>query len=371
MHAVHLPQYAAAVREQVATVMPSYHTWIHHDSNWKQTLDRYALTTVLKMNLGFDGFCISDWDAIPRACESYQAECVAQAINAGLDMAMIVGDWNCGEFINSIVYSVENQLIPIERIDDAVRRILRIKFRFGLFDKPFSDQALRSQINSAEHKAIARQAVRKSLVLLKNEGGVLPLNKSEKIAVVGSWANNMGAQCGGWTISWQGSTVHTGIAGQTILQGLQELGSNVIFSENGENSADADKIIVVVGENPYAEQYGDCEVPDLTTCENAGLIEQCYNSGKPVILVIISGRPMVIDTEIAWCKAVVAAWLPGGEGGGVADVLFGDHNFTGKLTHTWPVSVEQIPINTGEVYADEQQGSGGAPLYPYGYGLSY
>ncbi|MBN1759373.1 MAG: glycoside hydrolase family 3 C-terminal domain-containing protein [Chitinispirillaceae bacterium] len=371
MRAVHLPQYAAAVREMVATVMPSYHTWIHDGGNWKQTLDRHTLTSILKTDLGFDGFCISDWDAIPRACDSYQAECVTKAINAGLDMAMIVGDASVGEFINSILYAVENQLIPIERINDAVKRILRVKFRMGLFDNPYPDAGLRAQINSAEHRSVAREAVRKSLVLLKNEASVLPLKKDEKIAVVGSWADKIGAQCGGWTISWQGSTDHNEISGQTILKGLQEKGSNVTYSANADNIAEADKIVVVVGERPYAEQFGDCTVPDLSECENAGLIEQCYNSGKPVILVIVSGRPMVIDTEINWCKAVVAAWLPGGEGGGVADVLYGEHNFTGKLTHTWPASAGQIPINTGTVYADEKQGSGGEPLYPYGYGLTY
>jgi beta-glucosidase len=371
MRAVHLPPYAAAVREMVATIMPSYHTWIRSGTGWKQTLDRYSLTSILKTDLGFDGFCISDWDAVPRACNSYQAECVTQAINAGLDMAMIVGDGSVGEFINSIIYGVENQLIPIERINDAVKRILRIKYRMGLFDNPYPDATLRAQVNSAEHRAVAREAVRKSLVLLKNEASVLPLKTDEKIAVVGSWADNIGAQCGGWTISWQGSIDHTEIAGQTILKGLQEKGTNVTYSANAENVADADKIVVVVGEKPYAEQYGDCSVPDLSECENAGLIEQCYNSGKPVILVIVSGRPMIIDTEINWCKAVVAAWLPGGEGGGVADVLFGEYGFTGKLTHTWPASAEQIPINTGTVYDDEQQGSGGEPWYPYGYGLSY
>jgi beta-glucosidase len=371
MRAVHLPPYAAAVRELVATVMPSYHTWIHDGNSWKQTLDKRVLTSILKTGLGFDGFCMSDWDAIARACDSYKLDCVAQAVNAGLDMAMIIGDGNCSEFINSIKEGVGNQTIPASRVDDAVRRILRIKLRFGLFDHPYSDPTLRSRINSPESKAVARECVRKSLVLLKNEGNVLPLKKSERVVVVGSWANKMGAQCGGWTISWQGDINHTGIAGQTILQGLQGSGNSVTFSEDGNDIASADKIVVVVGENPYAEQYGDCLVPDLSLCPNATLIEKCFNSNKPVILVMVSGRPMIIDTELNWCKAIVAAWLPGGEGGGVADVLFGDYNFTGTLTHTWPSSSAQIPINVGPEYTDEKKGSGGEPLFPYGFGLRY
>jgi beta-glucosidase len=371
VRAVHLPPYAAAARELVATVMPSYHTWIHHGESWKQTLDRYALTTVLKGELGFDGFCISDWDAVARACDNYELDCVSRAVNAGLDMAMIIGEPSCSAFINSIKAGVEQQIIPISRIDDAVRRILRIKFRFGLFDNPYSSATFRSQTNSTASKAVARESVRKSLVLLKNEDGVLPLKKAERIVVVGPWANSLGAQCGGWTISWQGSVDHGGISGQTILTGLQSAGTNVTFSESGDNISDADKIVVVVGEKPYAEQFGDCTVPDLSECPNAGLVEKCFNSGKPVVLVMITGRPMLIDTEINWCKAVVAAWLPGGEGGGVADVLFGDYPFTGKLTHTWPASAGQIPINDGPVYADEQKGSGGTPLFEYGYGLTY
>ncbi len=371
VRAVHLPPYAAAVRELVATVMPSYHSWIRGDGSWPQTLDRHALTSILKTELGFDGFCISDWDAIARACESYKPDCVARAINAGLDMAMIVGDWNCGEFINSVKECVGNQTIPISRIDDAVRRILRIKLRFGLFEHPYSDAALRSRIGSSENRSVARECVRKSLVLLKNEDGALPLKKEERIAVVGPWANSLGAQCGGWTISWQGSTEHGGIAGLTILEGLRQSCGTVTFSEDGSGIADADKIVVVIGENPYAEQWGDCEIPDLSECPNAFLIEKCHGSGKPVVLVMITGRPMVIDTEIGWCKAVVAAWLPGGEGGGVADLLFGEYDFTGRLTHCWPSSASQIPINSGPDYADEQKGSGGTPLFPYGFGLKY
>jgi beta-glucosidase len=376
MRAVHLPPYAAAARENMATVMPSYSSWTHNGQSWRQSIDTYTLTTILKQELGFDGFCISDYDAIPQACgttsTTYSAACVAQSINAGMDMAMIPGDNNkVMTYVNAIVSGVNGNTIPLARVNDAVKRILRIKCRMDLFGHPKSDATLRAQVFSAAHQLVARKCVRQSLVLLKNEGSVLPLSKTERIVVVGPWANNMGAQCGGWTIGWQGSTSYTNIAGQTILAGLQSLGSNVTYDATGANLANADKIVVVVGENPYAEGLGDVTVPDFSTCPNAGLVQTCYNSGKPVILVMITGRPMLIDTEMGWCKAIVAAWLPGSEGVGVADVLFGDINFTGTLTHTWPATSAQIPINTGTVYADEQHGTGGTPLFPYGFGLHY
>ncbi|MBN1578518.1 MAG: glycoside hydrolase family 3 C-terminal domain-containing protein [Chitinispirillaceae bacterium] len=377
MRAVHLPPYAACAREQMATVMPSYHSWTRNGKDWIQTIDPLTVTSMLKKELGFDGFCVSDWDAVLAACGAYNEACVAQAVNAGLDMAMIVGDTNCTNFIQSVVSGVNNATIPISRVDDAVKRILRIKFRLGLFDHPFSDADLRAKIGSVENRAVARECVRKSLVLLKNDDNVLPLKKTENIVVVGPYANNLGAQCGGWTISWQGSispSGYRGIAGQTILDGLKSLGTNVTFDEKGADLVNADKIVVVVGEKPYAEGSGDVTVPDLSSnslCPNNGLIQTCFNSGKPVILVLLSGRPMIIDTELPWCKAIIAAWLPGSEGGGIADVLFGDYNFTGTLTHTWPVSANQIPINAGPVYGDEQHGGGGAPLFPYGFSLKY
>ncbi len=380
MRAVHLPQYAACARELMASVMPSFSSWFRNGQSWKQTLDRFALTSLLKKELGFDGFCVSDWDAMITACGGYTTDCVAKAVNAGLDMAMVVGDTNCGNYIKAIVSGVNDSAIPLTRVDDAVKRILRVKFRLGLFDHPLSDANLRSKIRSPENRAVARECVRKSLVLLKNDDKVLPLKKTENIVVVGPWANNLGAQCGGWTISWQGSanaSAGKGIAGQTILDGLKALGENVVFDETGTNLANADKIVVVVGEKPYAEGIGDIKpatAPDFSStvlCPNTALIQTCFNSGKPVILVMITGRPLIIDTEIPWCKAIVAAWLPGSEGGGVADVLFGDYDFTGTLSHTWPASAGQIPINAGPNYSDELHGIGGEPLFPYGYGLKY
>lgn len=382
MRAVHLPQYAACAKEKMATVMPSYHTWVHNGT-WKESVDALAMTTILKGDLKFDGFCVSDWDAIPQlssSCTNYAASCVAQSINAGMDMAMVVAEYSGTvvshtNYINAIVSNVTNKNITQSRLDDAVRRILRVKFRMGLFDNYLSSSTYRGQIFSAEHRAVAREAVRKSLVLLKNEGNALPLLKTEKVVVVGTWASNMGYQCGGWTISWQGqSGAGPGIAGQTILSGLQEIGGsgNVTYDAQGNNLTGASKIVLVVGEKPYAEGSGDLSsAPDFSSLAEANLVQKCAGSGKPVILVMITGRPMLLDTEQGSCKAIVAAWLPGSEGGGIADVLYKDYDFTGTLTHTWPASAGQIPINTGTVYTDEQKGSGGTPQWAYGFGLNY
>jgi len=377
MRQVHFEQYMACGREQMATIMPSYHAWARPGGvTFEQTRDSIAFR-MLKKEAGLDGFAISDWDAVSSDGGGYNNTGIAQCINAGLDMAMIVSSASVTTWINTIV-SLAGSTIPLSRIDDAVRRILRIKFRFHIFDHPTSNATARAQINSVAHQAVAREAVRKSLVLIKNTGSALPLTRSERITVVGSFANDIGVQCGGWTISWQGqSGAGPGIAGQTILAGMQSVGTsaNITYNASGTGlvAANIDKIVVVVGESPYAEGNGDnLNSLDLTNTNNAGtLITTCYNVGKPVIVVLLSGRPLLIDGEINRCAAFVAAWLPGGQGAGVADVLYGDSNFTGKLTHSWPGTYAQIPINTGKVYSEEQKGTGGSPLYQYGYGLTY
>jgi beta-glucosidase len=378
MRAVHLPQYAASAREGMATVMPSYSSWTRSGTAWKQSVDNFTLTGILKKELGFDGFCVSDWDAISTACGDYGASCVAKSINAGMDMAMIVSSANITTYMNSIT-SQAGTAIPQIRIDDAVKRILRVKFRMHLWDHPKSDQNLRAQINNSQNRTVARQAVRESLVLLQNTGNVLPLKTSDKVIVVGPWANDLGAQCGGWTISWQGQLgtgpVNVGpIKGETIFTALQTAGgaANVTYSSNGTAITGADKIVCVVGESPYAEGSGDVTVPNFSAVPNYGLIQTCVSSGKPVILVMLTGRPMLLTSPATSCQAIVAAWLPGAEGGGIADVLYGgSYNFTGTLTHTWPATAGQIPINTGTQYSDEQHGSGGAPMFAYGFGLKY
>ncbi len=407
MKAIHLPPYQAAVSEGVASIMPSYNAWNRGGVQYRCTNDKYSLTDLLKTGLKWDGFCLSDWDAIPQAVtpgsDVYTADNIGKAVNAGIDMAMIAPSYiptNLEKKINdyfTFLKSLVPGTVPQDRIDDAVRRILRVKFRLNLFAESKSNASLFSEFGSQAHRAVARECVRKSLVLLKNEDNVLPLKTSEKVVVVGPWANSLGAQCGGWTISWQGNVNNPTVVGTTILKGLQEVGgSNVMYDENGNNISIADKVVLVIGEGPYAEGQGDhgfansptatyksCTSCDLyknqkmsiflSDCPNAGLLDKCFDSGKPVIVVLISGRPMIITQEIAKAKAFVAAWLPGSEGGGVADVLYSvnNANFTGRLTHTWPASFEQIPINTGPSYSDEQKGSGGTPLFEYGYGLSY
>ena len=376
MHAVHFPQYAACARQNVSVVMISYSTWVHDGKAWAQAIDPYTMTTLLKRQAGFDGFCLSDWDGLPTACGAYNNSCVASAINAGMDMVMIVGNVNPNNFIQAVVADVGNNTIPIARVNDAVKRILRIKFRMHLWDRPLSNATLRSQVFSPAHQADARQAVRESMVLLTNTGNALPLKTTDKVVVVGPFANDMGAQCGGWTISWQGQTGNTwSIAGQTILTGLQAAGgANVTYSSNGTAISGADKIVVVVGENPYAEGQGDVTVPNFSAVPNYSLIQTCVSNsgGKPVILVMLTGRPMLLTSPATSCQAIVEAWLPGSEGGGVADVLYGGtYNFTGTLTHTWPATAAQIPINAGPVYSDEQHGTGGTPMFAYGFGLKY
>jgi len=408
LRAIHLPPYQAAVKVQVSAIMPSYNAWNNNGQTIRCTNSKQALTDMLKTELNWDGFCLSDWDAIPRALAStdnqvfYANNNVSAAINAGIDMAMIAKDYGLGvdpkayitQYASAFSSLVSANTIPKNRLDDAVKRILRIKFRLNLFENAKSNSSLLAEFGSASHRAIARECVQKSLVLLKNENSALPLKKSEKIVVVGPWATKLGTQCGGWTISWQGSIDNPTIVGTTILDGIKEVGgsSNISYDESGNNLGGADKIVLVVGEGTYAETEGDhgfknaaeyascasCnEYKDqtmsilLANCPHADLIDKCKASGKPVVIVLISGRPLIITQEIAKCDAFVAAWLPGSEGAGVADVLYADKPFSGKLTHTWPKSLDQIPINTGTAYSDEPKGSGGDPLFPYGFGLTY
>lgn len=407
VRAVHLPPYEAAVRMQVASIMPSYNAWNRNGQTIRCTNDKFALTTMLKEGLNWDGFCLSDWDAIPRALTSTDAGAfyfdnnVSAAINAGIDMAMISKIYTPGgaqkyvqEYTASLTRVVTANTVAKTRLDDAVKRILRIKFRLNLFANAKSNSTLLAEFGSAAHRAVARECVQKSLVLLKNEANALPLKKSEKVVVVGPWANKLGAQCGGWTITWQGMNESPTIVGTTILNGLKEVGgaSNVTYDENGENLAGADKIVLVVGEGAYAETEGDhgfknsaewtsCATcleyknetmsMNLADCPNYALIAKCKASGKPVVVVLLSGRPMMVTQEVEQSSAFVAAWLPGSEGAGVADVLYGDKKFTGKLTHTWPKTFDQIPINTGTAFGDEPKGSGGTPLFEYGYGLTF
>jgi beta-glucosidase len=273
------------------------------------------------------------------------------------------------EFFETLRDLVKEGRVPMSRIDDAVTRILRVKFAMGLMDKgrsPLADRRLQKSFGSAEHRAVARQCVRESLVLLRNERNTLPLSKKvARIHVAGKSADDLGNQCGGWTIDWQGKSGDVTTGGTTILKAIESTvskGTKVTFSKDGTGAEGADVGVVVVGETPYAEMLGDRD--DLTLAqEDVAAIENMKKAGIPVVVVLMSGRPMIIDKALGQCDAFVAAWLPGTEGEGVADVLFGDFKPTGKLSCSWPRSMAQIPVNAG----DEDY----HPLFAYGYGLSY
>jgi beta-glucosidase len=272
------------------------------------------------------------------------------------------------DFINNLKELVLSGKVPQERIDDAVRRILLVKKQMGLFE-PATAPARVLNFGSTEHRAVARQCVRQSIVLLKNEKRTLPLSKQIKhLVVVGQAADSMGIQCGGWTIDWQGKPDLVMAGGTTILQGIRStLGpdSDMRFSPAGhlDDLQAADAIIVVVGEQPYAEMKGDRKDLALDS-KDAALIERAKQSGKPVVTVLISGRPLILGDALSHSDAFLAAWLPGTEGQGVADVLFGNYQPTGKLPLTWPRSMGQVPIHSDDGH-DEK------PLFPYGFGLSY
>jgi beta-glucosidase len=349
LRAVHLPPYERAIEANVGTFMTSFSSW----NGTRCVFYTWLITNLLKNELGFDGFVISDWEDIGSSSTNTR-----NAINAGIDMSMAPSSWS--SFITNLK-ALANNGVPQSRIDDAVRRILRIKFRAGLFEHPYTDRTLLSSFGSAEHRAVAREAVRKSLVLLKTSNDVLPIAKNANVFVAGSSANSLTRQCGGWTISWQGMPSEISTTGTTILQGIQNTCTgSVTFSANGTGAAGHGVAIVVVGETPYAEGSGDrTDLPlsstDITT------INTVRDSGTPYIIVLVSGRPMIITSQIADADAFVAAWLPGTEGQGVADVLFGDYGFTGKLSFSWPSSMSQIPINIGD--------SNYNPLFPFGFGI--
>jgi beta-glucosidase len=359
---IHLPGYISAIKAGVGSIMPSYSSW----NGVKVSASRRLLTEILKRELGFEGFLISDYRAIGQITKDFK-RAIEISINAGMDMAMEPNDYR--RFIALLLELVREGKVPLKRIDDAVRRILRVKFAMGMFGharSPLAERRFHKTFGSAEHRQVARECVRQSLVLLKNENKSLPLSKTiAHIHVAGKNADDLGNQCGGWTIDWQGKSGEVTTGGTTILDAIRKAvspTSKVTFSRDGTNPGDADIGIVVVGETPYAEGRGDKS--DLTlSAEDISAIGKMKNGGMPVVVVLISGRPMIINEALAVCDAFVAAWLPGTEGQGVADVLFGDYKPTGKLSFSWPRSMAQIPINVGDANYD--------PLFKYGYGLTF
>jgi beta-glucosidase len=358
LRAIHLPGYIEAIKQGVGSIMASYNSW----NGTKLHGHQYLLTEVLKKELGFKGFVVSDWAAVDQIHADYPTA-ILLAINAGVDMVMVPIRYEL--FISELKKLVLGGNIPMSRIDDAVQRILRVKVQMGLFEKPYTDRSLTAAVGSEQHRAVARECVRKSLVLLKNADSTLPLKKTvTKIHVAGKNADNLGNQCGGWTISWQGMSGNI-TTGTTILQAIQQSVSpytTVSYSLDGNGASGADVGIVVVGETPYAEGAGDNNVLTLSL-EDQSAINVMKASGIPVVVILISGRPLIITSALSQADAFITAWLPGTEGRGVSDVLFGDYPFSGKLPHSWPRSIQQVPINSGDAVYD--------PLFPYGFGLTH
>jgi beta-glucosidase len=359
---IHMAPYVSAVNAGVGTIMVSYSSW----NGDKLSGDKYLLSDVLKGELGFQGFLISDYNAIDQLSKDYK-ECVEKSINAGMDMVMVPKRYK--EFIRDLKQLVDEKRVSMDRIDDAVTRILRVKAAMGLLDKsrsPLADRSLQKSFGSPEHREVARQAVRESLVLLKNDDQTLPISKKlARIHVAGKSADDIGNQCGGWTIKWQGQSGDVTPGGTTVLSAIKHEvgdGTQVTFSKDGTGAAGANFGIVVIGETPYAEGIGDSG--DLALApEDVTAIRNMKAAGIPVVVVLYSGRPLIISDVFDQASAFVAAWLPGTEGEGVVDVLFGDYKPTGKLSFTWPRSADQIPMHKGDKKYD--------PLFPIDYGLTY
>ncbi|PQJ82947.1 glycosyl hydrolase family 3 [Polaribacter glomeratus] len=357
-----LAPYKVAVKENVGAVMASFNTI----SGISMHAHKALITDTLKVGMNFDGIVVSDWKAYSRFGEN-------DIVNAGIDVIMAV-DGDLELFQNGLKEGVKNNSVSMFRIDDAVRRILRQKFKLGLFENPFPDTTLVAKIGSKEHRKVAKQAVRESLVLLKNKNAILPLSKeTKKIVVVGEHANSSGLQSGGWTVNWQGTQKNYKGA-TTILNGIKKLakGTVVYDKDATQNHFDADVAIIVVGENPYAEFFGDIghesNTLQLTLTEaHQKYLKTYQEKGIKTIVVLVSGRPLVVTKQIQNSDAFIAAWLVGSEGKGVAEVLFGEYNFSGKLPHSWPKSVEDFKGKYGPNFWDDSI----KPLYPIGYGLKY
>ncbi len=377
LSAVHAAGYFSALEAGVQTVMASFSSW----QGKKMHGQKYLLTDVLKGHLGFDGFIVGDWNGHGQVAGCDNKSC-AQSINAGLDMFMVPEDWK--DLYENTLQQVESGEIPMARIDDAVRRILRVKMRAGLFDRggpatlPYANKS--EFIGSKEHRSIAREAVRKSLVLLKNDGDYLPLAANSTVLVVGAAADDIGKQSGGWTISWQGrgNSNQDFPGGSSVLDGIratvEAAGGRVVYRPNGDavagNVEKFDAVIVAFGENPYAEMHGDIATLEYQPGNKTdlALLKKVRELQAPVVSLFISGRPLWVNPELNQSDAFVAIWLPGTEAGGIADVLFRkangqiNYDFKGRLSFSWPNSPQQR-INIG----DENY----TPLFGYGYGLSY
>ena len=367
---VHGQGYVPAINAGTLTIMASFNSW----NGQKMHGNKSLMTDVLKGKMGFDGFIVGDWNGHGQVTGCKPTDC-AQSINAGLDMFMAPDSWKA--LYENTLAQAKSGVIPMARLDDAVRRILRVKAKMGLFQAARPYEGREGVIGSAEHRALAREAARKSLVLLKNNG-VLPVKASANVLVAGSGADDIGKQSGGWTLSWQG-TGNTNADfpnAESIWSGLKTAveagGGKATLAVDGKFDQKPDVAIVVFGENPYAEGVGDLKTtleyqPGAKT--DLALLKSLRDKGVPVVAVFLSGRPLWVNPELNASDAFVAAWLPGSEGGGVADVLIGDkagkprNDFRGKLSFSWPKTAAQFTLNKGDKRYD--------PLFAYGYGLSY
>jgi beta-glucosidase len=377
---IHAQGYYGALAAGVQTVMASFNSWNDVAAGvdyGKMHGSKALLTDALKEKMGFDGFIVSDWNAIAQVPGCTNSSC-PQAINAGIDMVMVPDDWRA--FISNTMAQVNNGEIPISRIDDAVTRILRVKLRAGLFDKKPSQSIYAGNTAAVQSRDVARRAVRESLVLLKNNGGVLPLARDKKILIVGKSANSMSNQTGGWSLTWQGTeNINSDFpASDTILAGIEEVAGaeHVVYSETGRDvdPRQFDAVIAVLGETPYAETSGDIPPPNSLRHasrypEDLAALQAVAGKGRPVVTVFLSGRPLFANDLLNLSDAFVAAWLPGTEGKGVTDVLFRDdkggvgHDFKGTLSFSWPKTACQDTLNVGDAGYD--------PQFPMGYGLNY
>jgi beta-glucosidase len=377
-----LRQYVPAVREHdVGSVMPSYSSvdWTEDGvgNPIKMHGNQELIQGVLKDQIGFDGFVISDWEGVHQLPGDWPTQ-VRTGVNAGIDMMMEPNRYQ--SFIATLLDEVRAGRVAQARIDDAVRRILTKKFELGLFEHPFTDRSKLAQVGSPEHHALARRAAAQSQVLLKNDRRVLPVRDRSDVYVAGSNADNIGNQAGGWTLTWQGGSTNR-IPGTTILDGIRQAArGQVTYSADASAPVPRRAVgIVVVGETPYSEGFGDVGGPQwafdpgdqgiprpvkdmqLSAADRAAVDRVCA-AAKRCVVVVVSGRPLIIDpAQLRAMDGLVAAWLPGSEGAGVADTLFGARPFTGRLPVTWPRSLAQEPINVGDTSYD--------PLFPYGYGL--
>ncbi len=371
---IHAQGYLSALESGVQTVMASFNSWrgekVHGNS--------YLLAEVLKGRLGFDGYVIGDWNGHGQVPGCSNESC-PQAINAGVDMIMVPEDWKA--FITNTVQQVRVGEIEETRIDDAVRRILRVKARAGLFtsgrpsSRPLTGDA--SLVGAESHRSLARQAVRESLVLLKNAQGLLPLPRNLNVLVAGNGADDISRQSGGWSVTWQGAeNDNEDFPGATsIFAGIRAAvtagGGNATLSADGVFDQRPDVAVVVFGEDPYAEMNGDLQSLSFSAKDGASLelLRRLKHQDIPVVSVFLSGRPLWVNPELNASTAFVAAWLPGTEGGGVADVLFRDNeaqvhfDFTGKLSYSWPIDPSQVSLNRNDPNYE--------PLFPYGFGLTY